>query len=193
MKIRINKTNYLNTLALIILSVFLINITAYSQSNKGAKAGGMSMGTGSGSGGSSMAAIKAAFYPPKLVMKHQSDINLTQEQKDKILGIMNGNHATHSKIRWDLQSKVDELNELVNQDEVPLSEASSKLDAIMSMEQQLKQMRLGTLVQIKNLLTAEQQEKLEAYKSQGSSKGAMRSGKGSKKGGNKSGNRKNRR
>ena len=192
MKIRINKTNYLNTLALIILSVFLINITAYSQSNKGAKAGGMSIGS-AGPGGSSMAAIKAAFYPPKLVMKHQNDINLTQEQKDKILGIMNGNHATHSKIRWDLQSKVDELNELVSQDEVPLSEASSKLDEIMSMEQQLKQMQLGTLVQIKNILNAEQKERLEAYKSQSRSKGAMRSGKGSKKGGNKSGKRKKRR
>lgn len=161
-KINIQKLAILTSLML-----FFFTGMSCAQPGKGPqnKAGGMNMGPGAG-GSMGMGALKAAFYPPKLVMMHQNDINLTDEQKDKILSLINSNHSAHSRIRWDLQSKMDEMQALVTQEEVDLQQANKKLDEIMALEQQLKKMQLSALVQIKNTLTDTQENQLDAFKAQ---------------------------
>jgi len=201
----LNKINIQKLAILTSLMLFFFTGMSCAQPGKGPQNGGQGMnmgprtgtGTGTGGGNMGMGALKAAFYPPKLVMMHQNDINLTEEQRENILSLINSNHSAHSRIRWDLQSKMDEMQALVTQDEVDLQQASKKLDEIMALEQQLKKMQLSALIKIKNTLTDAQEKQLDAFKAQrgrGSGPGnrpAMQSPGNNNMRGSGSGNRRN--
>lgn len=180
-----------------VLLVFFLTGVSFAQGGSGPQNGTMNMGPKAGGNSMGMGALKAAFYPPKLVMRHQNDINLTEDQKETILSLINSNHSAHSRIRWDLQSKMDEMRDLVSQNDVDLQQANEKLDEILALEQQLKKMQLSALIQIKNTLTEEQEQQLDAFKAQLGQGSGNRSMKQSPKygnqkmRGNRSGNKRN--
>ena len=116
--------------------------------------------------GMGLGPFEGAFYPPKLIMRYQSEIDLSEEQRKTIISLMNENHPRHNEIKWNLEAEMQEMRELIKQQTVDLEQANAKLDTILEMEEELKKLQLAVMVKIKNSLTAEQQAELDEYKSE---------------------------
>ncbi|MGF1671519.1 MAG: Spy/CpxP family protein refolding chaperone, partial [Balneolaceae bacterium] len=108
----------------------------------------------------SMRSFTQMFYSPQLIMRNQNEINLTETQRKTIQNLTNELHAAHTKVRWDLQNEMEILQNLLKSETVNLEEASSQLDKILALENNLKRTQFEMMVKIKNELTAEQQEAL---------------------------------
>ncbi len=108
--------------------------------------------------------IERYLYPPELVMRHYEEIGLTDEQQANIRAAMKKTQGDLFDLQWDVEKASGALAKLVKQKTVNEQEALARMDALLQIETKIKMKHLTLLVQIKNLLTAEQQEKLNKLK-----------------------------
>jgi Spy/CpxP family protein refolding chaperone len=111
-----------------------------------------------------LSAIEVRLFPAELVMEHQADIALTHAQEDQITKELDKSQSELVKLQWELQKDKDKL--VATLDDAKVDEAKSQKAAasLMLRENAIKAAHLGLLVRIKNVLTAEQQEKLRAIR-----------------------------
>ena len=104
--------------------------------------------------------IEAQLFKPEEVMKHQRALNLTQSQKDAILGDYQKAQSDFTKWQWELQAATEELVELVSKDQIDEKASLEQLEKMLDLERNIKSSKLGLMIKIKNQLTPEQQKKL---------------------------------
>ena len=104
--------------------------------------------------------IEAQLFKPEDVMKHQRALNLTQSQKDAILGDYQKAQSDFTKWQWELQAATEELVELVSKDQIDEKSSLEQLEKMLDLERNIKSSKLGLMIKIKNQLTPEQQKKL---------------------------------
>lgn len=112
------------------------------------------------------------LFPPELVMQRQSDIGLTDEQREAILSTMNQAHGRFTQMHEQLQKEVQALGELLKNERVDEEAALAQFDKIQSRERKIKRTHLELVIGIKNKLTAAQQTKLQEFKKQMAPHGA---------------------
>lgn len=100
------------------------------------------------------------LFLPTVVMRHQSDIGLSDAQRDAITAEMNQTHEQAVALRWQLESKSTALEKLLAADRVDEKAAMAQAEELMRLEEQMKRTHLVLLIRVKNLLTPEQQAKL---------------------------------
>jgi Spy/CpxP family protein refolding chaperone len=119
-----------------------------------AQGGGMGMGRMRGP------AFLRTLFPPTLIMQHQSEIGLTTAQRDAITKEMTETQKAVLDLRWQLEEKTTSLTTLLSADKVDEKSAMAQVDEVLKLEDQLKRLRLGFLIRVKNLLTPPQQDAL---------------------------------
>jgi Spy/CpxP family protein refolding chaperone len=119
-----------------------------------AQAGGMGMGRMRGP------AFLRSLFPPTLIMQHQSEIGLTPAQRDSITKEMTETQKAVLDLRWQLEEKTTALSTLLSADKVDEKAAMAQVDEVLKLEDQLKRLRLGFLIRVKNVLTPAQQDAL---------------------------------
>jgi len=111
--------------------------------------------------------FEEVLYPPELIMQHRRAIGLTEDQRDRITGLITELQGTVNRLNWDLVDEMRELTDLVRQSRIDLDRALDRLDSALEIERQVKMAHLETLIRIKNLLTVEQQEQLTRLRDSG--------------------------
>jgi len=100
------------------------------------------------------------LFPPTLIMQHQSDIGLTDAQRDAITKEMADVQKATVDLRWQMEAKTAAMTKLLGSDTVDEAAALKQADEVLQLEDRLKRLRLGFLIRVKNVLTPAQQETL---------------------------------
>ncbi len=103
-------------------------------------------------------------FPPELVMQHQREIALTDEQKAFLRGEIQRVTLRFTELQWQMQDAMEGLVSTLKGGSVNEQQALSQLDRILDTEREIKHLHLGLAIRIKNKLTSEQQSKLQAFK-----------------------------
>ncbi len=107
------------------------------------------------------------LYPPELIMQHRRAIGLDDEQRDAISRLISDLQGRVLSLQWELMAEVEQLGTVTSPSRVDLDRALDQMDAVLDREGEIKQAHLEMLVRIKNLLTPEQQRRLEELRAEG--------------------------
>jgi Spy/CpxP family protein refolding chaperone len=108
-----------------------------------------------------------AFFPPELVMQNQDAIGLTETQRNNINKEMQNAQAEFMTLQWDLSKETEKLKSLIENEKPSEKDVLEQLEKILVIENKIKKRQITLLIRIKNLLTHEQQEKLQLLKGRG--------------------------
>lgn len=108
--------------------------------------------------------IGEAMFPPELVMQHQREIGLTDEQKAFMRGEIQRVTVRFNELQWQLQDAVEALGSTMKESAVNEQQALAQLDKVLDAEREIKHLHIGLAIRIKNKLTPEQQAKLQWLK-----------------------------
>jgi Spy/CpxP family protein refolding chaperone len=105
-----------------------------------------------------------ALFPPDMVMQHQRELGLTEEQKTFMRGEINRTTARFNELQWKLQDDMEALHETMKANSVNEQLALSQLDKVLDNEREMKRAHMELAIRIKNKLTPEQQTKLQSMR-----------------------------
>jgi Spy/CpxP family protein refolding chaperone len=103
----------------------------------------------------------ATLFAPELIMQNRRAIGLSDEQRDAISQLIQELQGRVVRLQWELLDELQELTEITGSSRVDLDRALDQMDDVLETEKEIKQAHLEMLVRIKNLLTPEQQSRLE--------------------------------
>lgn len=104
--------------------------------------------------------VESRLYPPELIMEHQSELGITDEQKKTLLAETQKGQSDMIRLQWELQGEKEKLVTLLTPDHVDEARVQAAAAQVMDRESKVKASHLGMLVRVKNVLTADQQKKL---------------------------------
>src|SRR5437867_5907236 len=109
--------------------------------------------------------IAENLFPPELIMQHQSDIGLTEEQRNALIAEVQKAQERFSDLQQRLQKEVEALGTLLKREQVEEQAALAQFDKVLSQEREVKRAHLAFVLGIRSKLTREQQAKLRDIKS----------------------------
>lgn len=101
-----------------------------------------------------------AMFPPDMIMQHQRELGLTDEQKTFMRGEIQKTTMRFNELQWQLQDSMEALHEIMKSSSVNEQQALAQLDKVLDAEREIKRLHIGMAIRIKNKLTPEQQAKL---------------------------------
>lgn len=104
------------------------------------------------------------LFPPELVMQHQRAIGLRPEQRAAITQAIQRLQARVVELQWSMQEEQQRLVELLQRPAVDSTAALGQIDRLLGVEREVKRAHLALLIQIKNTLSPQQQERLNALR-----------------------------
>src|SRR5256885_12696650 len=104
------------------------------------------------------------LFPPELVMQHQSEIKLTEDQRNALMAEIQKTQGRLVELQQRLQKEMEALGALLKKDDVDEQGALAQLDRVLNEERQIKRAHLVLVLGIKNKLTTEQEVKLREIK-----------------------------
>ena len=111
--------------------------------------------------------IERHFFAPERVMQHWKEIGLTSDQQTAIRAEMQKMMAQFKDLQRQESAEAQALSALVNQDRTDEKAVLAQLDKLLEVENQIKRLRTGVLIRVKNLLTREQQAELRRLRRSG--------------------------
>lgn len=106
------------------------------------------------------------LIPPELIMGHQNEIGLTQDQRSAIKQAIQSAQTMIVDLQWNLEPEKQKMATLLQATPVDSAAVVSQAQRLMAIEHEIKIIHLQMLVQIKNALTVEQAQKLMQIRSQ---------------------------
>jgi len=100
------------------------------------------------------------LFPPELVMAHQQEIGLTEEQREYLKVESRKAQLRFTELQWQLLDESEKLAALVKQEHVDEQQTLATLDKILDVEREIERLQISLVVRIKNKLTSEQQARL---------------------------------
>jgi Spy/CpxP family protein refolding chaperone len=105
------------------------------------------------------------LYPPELVMRHQHDIGLVDEQREVITAAIGETQAAVVEIQWQLQDVERKLEDLFSAEPIDEGAALEEVGRALDLEERVKLAHLRLLIRIRNQLTRPQRTRLDALRS----------------------------
>ncbi len=99
-------------------------------------------------------------FPPELIMRHASEINLSAKQRKAITRAVTETQSSTIEISWDMQDAAKRLGDLITKEIVDAEAAMAAATQVMELEIKVKKSHMRLLITLKNLLTPEQQSRL---------------------------------
>jgi Spy/CpxP family protein refolding chaperone len=100
------------------------------------------------------------LFPPDVIMAHASEIGLTNVQRTSIESDMRSADQSFRSLQPQMQSATDGLARQLRASRVDQAQVMAQLDKVLGIERSIKHAQLGLMIQIKNVLTADQQAHL---------------------------------
>ena len=100
------------------------------------------------------------LFPPELVMAHQAEISLTDQQRVAIQAAMQAASGKFFDAQFKLSAAAERFKQLIQGPVVNESQTLDQLDQVLALERDVKRAQIGLVVRIKNELTERQQAQL---------------------------------
>lgn len=107
-----------------------------------------------------------SLYPPELVLRNQIAIGLSEDQIASIKRLIAEAHTRTIDLQVDLQRATEQLRGLLEPPRVDEAAALGAAEQAVRLESQIKRTHLTLLIRVKNLLSEEQQDQLDAMRPQ---------------------------
>ena len=104
----------------------------------------------------SQEALKTELFEVDLIMKYQTDISLSETQKNNIKKVHEGHFATFNSAKWELEAQMKKLNGMIGESRINESATLKQMAVVNDLEDLMKRIRLEMLIRIKNELTSTQ-------------------------------------
>ena len=109
-------------------------------------------------------AIRQLLYPPELIMKYRSELNLDKQQEETIREQLRETQSAVFDLRWQMKDESERLAEMLQARPIDEVGVLSQADKVMGLEQQVKLTHLAMLVRFKNMMNDSQLAKLKEYR-----------------------------
>ncbi|WP_020569722.1 Spy/CpxP family protein refolding chaperone [Neolewinella persica] len=110
--------------------------------------------------------FKEELFSADLVMKYRTDLNLSDAQAEKIKTAYASQIGDFNSLKWDLDAALNDLNKALANTKIDKPGAITKMEKVTALEDRLKRVRLGMMIDIKNVLTADQQKTLKSLRTE---------------------------
>ena len=100
------------------------------------------------------------FFPPELVMQHQTEIGLQDAQRAALSSAVQQAQAKFMDVQWKLSAESEKMGRLLQSTQVDETQVLEQADRILALEREIKKAQISLMVRIKNTLTPAQQAKL---------------------------------
>jgi len=97
-------------------------------------------------------------------MARQNAIGLSEAQKTYLRAEILKAQTRFTELQWQLQDAMEGLIGLLKQPKADEAQVATQLDKVLASEREIKRAQIGLLVRIKNNLTEEQQQRLQALR-----------------------------
>lgn len=104
------------------------------------------------------------MFPPEMIMQHQRELGLTDQQKTFMRGEIGKTSARFNDLQWQLHDAMEALHETMKANPVNEQQALSQLDKVLDSEREIKRLHMELAIRIKNNLTPDQQAKLRGMR-----------------------------
>ena len=105
------------------------------------------------------------LFPPELVIQHQSDIGLTEEQRQALMSEIHSAQDRFADLHQRLQKEAEALAVLLRKESTDEQAALAQFDKVANQEREIKRAHLGLVLRIKSKLTPQQIATLREIKS----------------------------
>jgi Spy/CpxP family protein refolding chaperone len=119
-----------------------------------------------GPGGPGGLELRGELFSPELVMRHQEEIGLNQDQKSKLVREMQELQSDLVPLQFEMGEAAGKLREMLAAPRIDEDKAGPLADRLMGLETRIKRRHLTSMIHIKNVLTPEQQDRLKALREQ---------------------------
>jgi TonB-dependent SusC/RagA subfamily outer membrane receptor len=106
------------------------------------------------------------LFSADLIMKHRADLGLSDAQAAQIKKAYSAQIGDFNSLKWDLDAALNDLNKALANTKVDKAGAIAQMEKVTDLEDRLKRTRLGMMIDIKNVLTADQQETLKGLRTE---------------------------
>ncbi len=108
--------------------------------------------------------IKQLLFPPDLIMKHRAELELDDQQQVILKTELQRTQAAVFDLRWQMKDEAQSLARLLKMTPVDETELLAQADKVMALEHQIKRTHLTLLARLKNMLSEQQIEMLQALR-----------------------------
>jgi Spy/CpxP family protein refolding chaperone len=105
--------------------------------------------------------FQSELFSADLVLKYRSEIGLSTTQVTNVKKIYDSKISEFNSLKWDLDAALVALNKQLASASVDEKTSMAQMEKVMYLEDQLKRIRLGMLIKIKNEINPSQQEQLK--------------------------------
>ena len=102
----------------------------------------------------------SVLFPPELIMQHARAINLDDRQRAAITKLIEQLQARAVGLQWQLAEQAQALKQTLSKTLVDQDRALDQMNRVLEIEKAIKKAHLEMLIQIKNVLRADQQAQL---------------------------------
>jgi Spy/CpxP family protein refolding chaperone len=107
------------------------------------------------------------FFPPELVMQHQTEIALQDSQRAALTSAVQQAQAKFMDAQWKLSAEGEKMGKLLQGPRVDEAQVLEEVDRILALEREIKRGQILLMVRIKNTLSPAQQAKLAEIRGRG--------------------------
>jgi len=100
------------------------------------------------------------MFAPEIVMQHQSELGLTDAQRNSIQTAMKEAQSAVMDTQWKLSAEVEKLGNLLHENRIDETQALAQVDRVLTLERDMKRAQMTLMIRLKNALTPAQQEQL---------------------------------
>lgn len=104
--------------------------------------------------------LRELVPPPKLILRYQNQLQLTDEQKNQLKDIIKDAQSQSLDLEFKVQEEAEKLAALLAEDTVKEKAALAQAEKLMELEGKLKRVRLRLLIRTKNILDENQLAKI---------------------------------
>lgn len=120
--------------------------------------------------------LQQYLVPPDLIMNNQHTLDLSDEQREYMIGQIQQAQSEFTSLQWNLKRETEKMASLLEASTVIEKELLDQLDKVLDLERTIKRTHLLLAVRLRNHLTEEQREKLQELRKHhrpGSSSGSQ--------------------
>jgi Spy/CpxP family protein refolding chaperone len=107
------------------------------------------------------------LFPPELILQYQEEIQLTDGQREKIIGFVTEMQAAEPEAKAELEGHRRKLADLLRKEQIDIDAVLGELEKIQRKQAEQARRNIRLLLEIRKVLEPAQRERLSSFKKAG--------------------------
>ncbi|MEM6724183.1 MAG: hypothetical protein AAF598_09105 [Bacteroidota bacterium] len=101
------------------------------------------------------------LFAPELILAHQFEIKLSADQKQSVKALVKVAQKEFIDLEWELEDQATTFFDMIAQPSIDEAATLQQLEKVLTTENTIKRKQLTLMIQLKNLLSEDQQAQLK--------------------------------